>query len=158
MGPAGALMLFASGGDVRLWDAASGAAVGRPLEGHDKGVTSTAFSPDGRYIVSGSIDGTLRLWDTATGGSIGVPLTGHQKGVTSVAFTPDGLRIVSGSDDGTVRVWPAPNAWPEMLCAKLTRNMTRAEWREWISPEIDYVVQCPALPVPPDPAMPARQP
>jgi hypothetical protein len=49
-----------------------------------------------------------------------------------------------------VRVWPAPKAWPELLCAKLTRNMTQAEWREWISPEIDYIVQCPGLLVPPD--------
>ena len=152
--PNGTLILIASGGDLRLWDAISGQPIGRPLEGHDKGVTSAAFSPDGRHIISGSIDGTLRVWGTESRQSIGTPLAGHQKVVTSVAFSPDGMRIVSGSDDGTVRVWPAPKAWPELLCAKVMRNMTRAEWREWISPEIDYIVQCPGLPIPPDPIGP----
>jgi hypothetical protein len=42
-----------------------------------------------------------------------------------------------------------PSPWPRLLCAKLTRNMSREEWRSWVSPEIDYVCQCPGLPVPP---------
>lgn len=28
--------------------------------------------------------------------------------------------------------------------------MSRKQWREWVSPEIDYVEQCPGLPIPPD--------
>jgi hypothetical protein len=67
-----------------------------------------------------------------------------------VAFSPDGRRIVSGSWDQTLRLWPAPEAWPGELCKKLTRNMSRKEWREWVSPEIEYVEQCPGLPIPLD--------
>jgi len=37
------------------------------LEGHTEGVTSVAFSPDGKQIVSGSDDRTVRRWDAATG-------------------------------------------------------------------------------------------
>ena len=70
--------------------------------------------------------------------------------MTSVAFSPDGRRIVSGSHDKTLRLWPAPDAWPDELCAKLTRNMSRKQWREWVSPDLDYVKQCPGLPIPPD--------
>ena len=156
--PDGSVLLMSDGGDLRLWDAVSGQPIGKLLEGHDQGVASAAFSPDGSRIVSGSLDGTLRLWDAATGRPVGTPFAGHQKDVTSVAYTPDGMRIVSASDDGTVRVWPAPKAWPELLCEKLTRNMTHAEWREWISPEIEYVLQCPGLPVPPDPPQRSTQP
>ena len=73
---------------VRLWDAATGAAL-QTLEGHSGWVTSVAFSPDGRQVVSGSYDKTVRLWDAATGAALQT-LEGHSKSVSSVAFTPDG--------------------------------------------------------------------
>jgi WD40 repeat protein len=53
-----------SGGDdrtVRLWNADTGTSIGIPLTGHTDAVTSVAFSPDGRLVVS-SPDATLRLW------------------------------------------------------------------------------------------------
>ena len=74
---------------------------------HQDAVTSVAFSPDGRRIVSGSTDNTLRLWDANTGKAIGAPLQGHGGLVNSVAFSPDGRRIVSGSTDNTLRLWDA---------------------------------------------------
>ena len=77
------------------------------LADHDEWVTSVAFSPDGKHIVSGSWDKTVRVWDAHTGQSIMDPLKGHDREVTSVAFSPDGRHIVSGSRDKTVRVWDA---------------------------------------------------
>ena len=85
-----------------LWDPAL-----VTLSGHTKGVTSVAFSLDGKKIVSGSHDKTLRVWDAESGSSILGPLLGHTNWVTSVAFSPDGNKIVSGSDDKTLRVWDA---------------------------------------------------
>jgi len=63
-----------------------------------------AFSPDGKYIVSGGYDNTIRLWDTS-GNLIGQPFQGHESLVFSVAFSPDGKYIVSGSFDNTIRLW-----------------------------------------------------
>jgi WD40 repeat protein len=77
------------------------------LEGYTKQVNSVAFSPNGKRIVSGSIDKTVCIWDAGTGAALREPLQGHSKLVTSVAFSPDGKRIVSGSKDNSVRIWDA---------------------------------------------------
>jgi hypothetical protein len=43
-------------------------------------------------------------------------------------------------------IWPGPTRWISELCARLTRNMSHDEWREWISDRIGYETQCPDLP------------
>ncbi|RDB17342.1 Vegetative incompatibility protein HET-E-1 [Hypsizygus marmoreus] len=83
-----------------------------PLEGHSESVESVAFSPDGKYIVSGSEDKTIRIWDAKTGNLVLEPLKGHSYSVASVAFSPDGKHIVSGSYDCTIRVWDAETGNP----------------------------------------------
>jgi hypothetical protein len=75
---------------ARIWDAASGKAMGEPLKGHKRAVQSAAFSPDGQRIVTASQDETAQIWDAATGRPIGEPLKGHDGPVWSAAFSPDG--------------------------------------------------------------------
>jgi uncharacterized delta-60 repeat protein len=72
---------------------------------HHGSVRSVAFSPDGKYVVSGSFDKTARVWEAETGKEI-ARMT-HEDGVNSVAFSPDGKYVVSGSADRTARVWEA---------------------------------------------------
>ncbi|KAG6326429.1 hypothetical protein ID866_12660, partial [Astraeus odoratus] len=75
-------------------------------EGHTDIVFSVAFSPDGRFIASGSRDHTIYLWDVHSGTQMGCsPLQGHASSVGSVAFSPNGKLVVSGSADHTVRLW-----------------------------------------------------
>src|SRR5262249_35318850 len=72
------------------------------LKGHTGGVSSVAYSPDGKRLASASDDKTGKVWDAQTGKEL---LT-HQGLGYSVAFSPDGKRLASG---GTyeVRVWDA---------------------------------------------------
>src|SRR5206468_4258081 len=68
------------------------------LLGHTGSLTSVCFSPDGKHIVSGSLDQTVKVWDAATGQEI-LSLRGHTGAVTSVCFSPDGKRILSGGGE-----------------------------------------------------------
>jgi hypothetical protein len=47
----------------------------------------------------------------------------------------------SATDARAVRIWPAI-ATPEMLCDKLTANMSHKQWREWVSADREYVELC----------------
>jgi len=67
-----------------------------PQVGHTGGVLSVVFSPDGKYIISGSGDNTIKLWDVASGREIRT-FSGHKGSVYSVAISPDGKYILSGS-------------------------------------------------------------
>jgi WD40 repeat protein len=129
---------------VRLWNATT--YTSRRLLGHQAPVRSVAFSPDGTRLVSASDDKTLRVWDTAEGHAVGEPLRGHESAVVGVAYGPDGALIASVSDDKTVRLWPG-TVTTEMLCTKVTENMSTSQWDEWVAAGIDYQKPCTDLPV-----------
>src|SRR6185503_2861934 len=59
--------------------------------GHSEGVSSVAFSPDGKTLASGSADGTIQLWDVVTG--LGLKTVRGSGRVESVAFSPDGKTL-----------------------------------------------------------------
>ena len=64
--------------------------------GHERSITSLEFSPDGRRILTASMDRTARLWDISSGKLIAVfkgPGT-----VTSAQFSPDGTKILTAHD------------------------------------------------------------
>jgi WD40 repeat protein/energy-coupling factor transporter ATP-binding protein EcfA2 len=66
-------------------------------------ITSVTFSPDNKYILTGSGDATARIWDL-NGNMIKI-FIGHSGHVNSVAFSPDGQKVLTGSDDGTAKLW-----------------------------------------------------
>ena len=87
------------------------------LRGHTDIISRIAWSPDGRYLASPSVDKTIRIWDVARGKSIAV-LKGDTDEVHCIAWSPDGTKIVSGSGQivsgsgqqdmaqtGSVRIW-----------------------------------------------------
>jgi eukaryotic-like serine/threonine-protein kinase len=100
--------LIVSGGEdglIRVWQANKQKdAPPRVLSGHTKPLTCLAVSPDGKYIVSASRDGTLRRWDMATGQS-SQPFADDNQGFTTFALSRDGKRLVTGDKAGSVRIW-----------------------------------------------------
>src|SRR6266536_3324950 len=86
-------------------------------KGHRDIVSSVAWPPDGKYIASGSGDGTVQIWD-ATTGNLRLTYKGHLRTgfsqawsgnevVYSLAWSPDGKHIASGGDKKTIQVWDA---------------------------------------------------
>jgi WD40 repeat protein/class 3 adenylate cyclase len=76
------------------------------FRGHTREIYSVAFSPDGKYALTGSQDGTARLWDRQSGREIR-QYAGHKGGISAVAFSPDGKSVATGGNDQTTRIWDA---------------------------------------------------
>ncbi len=87
-------------GTVRLWGQAPQLVV--PVA-HTLSITSVAFSPDGKYILTGSSDKTAKLW-TLDGQEVRT-FAGHSNAVSSVAFSPDGRQVLTGGEDDKARLW-----------------------------------------------------
>jgi WD40 repeat protein len=78
---------------------------------------------------------TARVWEIITGREVS-RLT-HEGAVWAAAFSPHGRYLVTVSTDHTARVW----LWlPEDLiaeaCARLTRDLTLEEWRQYMGDEV----------------------
>jgi WD40 repeat protein len=149
--------MLASGNDdntITLWDAATRQTRGQPLTVRGSrladvaggGVTSVAFSPDGKTLASGKYDGTIILWDVVTRQPLGQPLTGYGGPVGSVAFSPDGKILAAGNIDNTIMLWDVdPASWAAHACRIANRNLTQAEWQQYLGDE-PYRKTCPNLP------------
>ena len=77
--------------------------LGAPVA-HSQSITSAAFSPDGRSVITTAWDGEAKIWDAQSGQQIGNALR-HGKVIHSAAFSPNGMKLVTASDDGTARIW-----------------------------------------------------
>lgn len=90
--PNGNLLASSKREAIELWDLSRRQRV-RLLRGHTNWITTLAFSPDGKTLASGSLDGTIRLWNLA-----GERVANFNAGsVTVLAFSPAGTTIASGS-------------------------------------------------------------
>jgi WD40 repeat protein len=93
--PDGKVGAIRSGNSVQLWDTQAVKALGEPLR-HLSWVRTVAFSPDGKLLATGSLDGVIRLWDVEGRKLFGTPLKSTNT-VLGVAFSPDGKLLADGT-------------------------------------------------------------
>jgi WD40 repeat protein len=101
---AGKLFAIADGGKmapsaVYVWFGGSGSAKSVLPPGHEGGVTSMAFLPDGKTLVTGSMDNTVKVWDVSDATVKGTIKCANR--VNAVAVSPDGklIAVALAGDD-----------------------------------------------------------
>ena len=146
----------------------------RRVERRDS-ISCASFTEDGSKVVSLSTNGTIQLWelgpnslkalDSFEGDRFTLSpygefiIVGHGSEVRLYNYTAS-IKPIGSSQPSRDDDWPSIyekvgssrslQASQEMLCSKLARNMSRIQWENWVSKEIDYVKQCAELPVPTD--------
>lgn len=80
------------------------------IKAHAGQINACVFSPDGQYLITGSVDGKAKVWyrgeDLGFRDKARSILKGDPgRSVMSVAISPDGLTIAIGGADGTIQLW-----------------------------------------------------
>ena len=94
---------------VRVWDATTEREVFKLPSGPGKVALpyqAVTFSPDGRYLVTGKVNGAVQIWDGETGQEVGT-LGTHKREIRGVVFSKGGENLASASSDGDVKIWDA---------------------------------------------------
>ncbi|PNJ19590.1 WDR38 isoform 1 [Pongo abelii] len=97
---------------------------------HGGEVNSSAFSPDGQMLLTGSEDGCVYGWETRSGQLLW-RLGGHTGPVKFCRFSPDGHLFASASCDYTVRLWDVARA----KCLRVLKGHQRSVETVSFSPD-----------------------
>jgi WD40 repeat protein len=94
---------FGTAIQFQTWDAATGAALGKPIPG-DGACTVLAFDLSGRSLLTGDTGGTFGVRDADSHAAIAPPLQ-MDSPARGLDFSPDGALVAVGSEGGNTRVW-----------------------------------------------------
>lgn len=100
-------LAFGASSVIHLWKFVSNAV--KMITDHLEHITSVAFSPDGVFLASASLNRSIRVWRVETGNCV-CRYNGHINFVSSVAFFPGNCLLVSGSADKTLHIWSLETA------------------------------------------------
>jgi WD40 repeat protein len=138
--------VLTSNGLIQRWDLATGMPMYPDTAelGHKEEVVRVAYSPDGKRLASGGVDGTIRIWDPATGRQLR-RWDAHYRGVDNVvqdlAWAPGG-KVVSIGDDQKMKVWDAESGEQlrEFLLTEQTPDTVHFANRLGVSADGRYAV------------------
>lgn len=143
----GSLILTWSQDQVaRVWDSESGEVVLTLT--HEGNINGGRWNSDESRILTWSSDGTAKIWNAQNGEGL-MTLTGDGSVVSTARWNKDESQILLTTEGGLVRVYHTALAdLLEVACRFATRNLTWAEWQQYL-PDQEYRQTCPNLPVHP---------
>jgi len=100
----GKLLASAGANKIHIWDVPERKLLHTISEAHKKSVKGICFSPDGKWLASGSSDATVRIWKVATG-TKDREIETEQQAVLDVAWSPSGKTIATAGQDKTIKFW-----------------------------------------------------
>jgi WD40 repeat protein len=92
------------GGDVLVWDLDKGQQLGATFRAHLDGVSDLIFTPDKKFLITGSETGEVKIWDLAKRETPVRTIKAHPKRINAFAIQPDGSRFAT-TGDGVVQLW-----------------------------------------------------
>jgi hypothetical protein len=102
-------------GSACIWAVPRGTRVAS-LPREQTGFSSAAFSPDGKILAVGGLNGVAYLWDPATSAMLGELRVGELSSISSLAFTADGTELAVATSSNSTSLW---NIAPQRLIAVL---------------------------------------
>jgi len=100
------------------------------LVGHQALINHIAFSPDGRFLASGSFDKKVKIW-CGVSGKFMHTLNGHVGSVYQVTWSADSAYVVSASKDSTLKVWNMNGKEPTKAMNTLAGHMDEVYALDW---------------------------
>jgi WD40 repeat protein len=140
--------------DVRVREATTGKLLS-VVPNHKWPINGVAFSPDGRFLASGSNDSTVRICDWKTGEQVPPLRPQFAARVAGVVFSPDGQWLAAASWDRTIKIWETstwellydlPDATGAALCVafgpdrRLVWGSTDGTVKVWDGPDSELHV------------------
>ncbi len=77
----------------------------RTIEAHNNSVFTVRYSPDYRFLFSGSRDAHLKIWDVNQEYSLKESIVAHMYAINHVDFRDDAKYFVTCSMDKSIKVW-----------------------------------------------------
>jgi WD40 repeat protein len=103
----GKMLIVGNGSELQVWSATKPTLL-RSLGEHDKIITYTAFSADGKTVVSASADDTVKVWDWSQGREFFSTTALQTPQLIATALSPNGKYIATGQQDGSFKLWEIP--------------------------------------------------
>ncbi len=129
-------------GSVKIIDLTSNIET-KELTGHNAGVSSIEFSPNGLLLASAGLDRKLQMWVVDKEEDLPVVMDNNNGNIWDIGFSANSNYLMASCNAGEIRIWPTdPKILADQICPKLKRNLSTDEWFKYVGNDIEYEATC----------------